>query len=99
MFGSVTDRRDAYTALYRRCAANIKLDNGEWIDPVLETSSNKQNYNSDKLLVFVDEKISYALDHKTPCMMTLLHFHVGVRATLKMFLDWRCIFVIYLTQI
>ena len=23
-----------------------------------------------KLLVFVDEKLSCALDHKTPCMMT-----------------------------
>ena len=28
-----------------------------------------------------------------------LHFLVGLRATLKMFLAWRCIFTIYLTQI
>ena len=32
-------------------------------------------------------------------VMTLLHIHVGLRATLKMFLAWRCIFAIYLTQI
>ena len=29
-------------------------------------SKKRQNYNSDKLLSFVDEKISCALDHKTP---------------------------------
>ena len=29
-------------------------------------SKKRQNYNSDKLLSFVDEKISCARDHKTP---------------------------------
>ena len=29
-------------------------------------TKKRQNYNSDKLLSFVDEKISCALDHKTP---------------------------------
>ena len=29
-------------------------------------TKKRQNYNSDKLLSFVEEKISCALDHKTP---------------------------------
>ena len=75
------------------------MDRSSLGDYFKQFTKKRQNYNNDKLLVFVDEKISCALDHKTPCMMTLLHFLVGLRATLKLFLAWRCIFAIYLTQI
>ena len=60
---NLTDGLDAYTALYRRRQTMAG-------DPVLELFQTiykkRQNYNSDKLLSSVDEKISCALAHKTP---------------------------------
>ena len=50
-------------------------------------TKKRQNYNSDKLLSFVDEKISCALAHKTPDdSFTTSTWGLLLRATLKMFL-------------
>ena len=43
------------TALYRRRAANIN-----------SFKEKLQNYNGEIVILFVDEKMSCALDHKTP---------------------------------
>ena len=55
------------TALYRRRAANINstIGNGS-TQPCIcfkQFKEKVQNYNGNKLLLFVDEKISCALDH------------------------------------
>ena len=96
------------TALYRRRTANInsRMRNGSsqpW-SYFKQFKEKLQNYNSEIVILFVDEKISCALAHiaRLPdhsFSAAKLHFLVGLRATLKMFLAWRCILTIYLTQI
>ena len=58
------------TALYRRRAANInsRMGNGStqpW-SYFKQFKEKLQNYNGEIVILFVDGKISCALDHKTP---------------------------------
>ena len=96
------------TALYRRGVANINTRMGDgstqpW-SYFKQFKEKLQNYNREIVILFVDEKISCALAHISRLpdhsfSAAKLHFLVGLRATLKMFLAWRCILTIYLTQI
>ena len=63
------------TVLYRRRAANInsRMRNGStqsW-SCFKQFKEKLQNYNGEIVILFVDEKISCALDHKTPWSLFL----------------------------
>ena len=58
------------TVLYRRRAANInsRVENGStqpW-SYFKQFKEKLQNYNGEIVILFIDEKISCTLDHKTP---------------------------------
>ena len=94
------------TALYRRRTANINSRMGTgstqpW-SYFKQFKEKLQNYNGEIVIPFVDGKFLALLITRLPdhsFSAAKLHFLVGLRATLKMFLAWRCIFNIYLTQI